>query len=418
MRLAHASISAAVACLLALAAPALAADPPVGGSWPQFLGPTRDGVYPADDVGWPDGGPKTVWTVDAGTGWAGPVVADGKLLLYHRNGNRAVLDCLDPATGKPVWSGGHPTDYEDAFGFDDGPRATPTVAGGRVFTMGAEGTVSAFDLATGKPLWSVDVVKRFRGGKGFFGFASSPLVEGGAVVVNAGGAGAGVVALDAATGTTRWAATDDEAGCASPVAATVNGSRHVLSMTRAGLVAIAPADGKVLWRHPFRSRQEASVNAASPLVVGDEVFISAGYDVGGAVLKVASGKPAAVWANDTSMSNHYATCVARDGMLYGLHGRQEQQPELRCVEWKTGKVRWRHEGMGGGTVTLAGDKLLVLTDRGVLVMADASPARFNEVGRKQVLGFDARAHPAVAGGRVYAKGKDKLVCVDLRKATP
>ena len=425
MRHASARVPAALACLLALVAPGMpaapaasAADAKPGVDWPQFLGPTRDGVYPVNDVAWPAGGPKILWSADVGQGWAGPVVADGKLLVYHRKGNRAVLDCLDPATGKPIWSSGHPTDYADAFGFDEGPRATPTAAGGRVFTMGAEGKVSAFDLASGTLLWSIDAVKQFRGGKGFFGFACSPLVEGDVVIVHVGGPGAGVVALDAASGKTRWAVTDDEAGYASPVAATVGGRRHVLSLTRQNLVALAPADGKVLWQHPFRSREEASVNAASPLVVGDEIFVSAAYGVGGALLKFAPDKPAVAWANDESMTNHYATCVVRDGMLYGLHGRQEQGPELRCVEWKTGKVRWRQEGVAAGSVTLAGDKLLILTDRGELVMADASPERFNEVGRKQVLGFESRAYPAVASGRVYAKGKDRLVCVDLRKAAP
>lgn len=383
--------------------------------WPQFLGPTRNGVAsgPVPKT-WPAGGPRTVWSVDVGRGWAGPVVVGDKAILYHRQERRAVLDCLDLATGKSVWSSGHPTDYTDAFDFDNGPRATPAVVGDHVFTFGAEGIAASFERTTGKLLWSVDTVQQFRGGKGFFGFACSPLVEGDLVILNVGGPGAGIVALDKSTGKTRWTATDDEAGYSSPVAATIGGTRYLFVLTRANLVALTPADGKVLWSQPFRSRQDASVNAATPLVVGDEIFISSSYGVGGALLKFAVDKPSVVWANDDSMSNHYATCVVRDGYLYGLHGRQEQDVELRCVEWKTGRVVWRQEEFNAGSVSLAGDHLVIVGEKGELIAVEASPTKYKEVGRKQITGFETRAYPAIAGGRILARGKEKLVCVEWK----
>ena len=403
---------------------------PTGQDWPQFLGPTRDGVYPGGDIaGWPAGGPKELWHVDCGAGWAGPVMIDGKLLLFHRIKDEAVLDCLEADTGKVIWTSRYATEYVDGFGFDAGPRATPAVANGRVFTLGAEGIIRAVELASGKELWRVDAAAKYGADKGFFGLAPSPVVFDDTVILTIGGTNTPVIALDAASGMPRWWSITDgnrpiRSGYASPRAATMLNRSLLLAITRDTLDLIDAQGGKLEARTAFRSRQEASVNAASPLIVGDEIFVSASYGVGARLLRLTSvrtsnGKRAVlklveVWANDDSMSNHYATCVVKDGFLYGFHGRQEDKPELRCVEWATGKVRWSQADVGAGTVTLAGDALLVLTEKGDLVMAAASPDGFKELGRKQVLGFDTRAHPAVAGGKLYARGTNRLVCVDLR----
>ena len=292
-----------------------------------------------------------------------------------------------------------------------------------MFTFGAEGTLSGWDFATGKKLWQVDTREAFHPRKGFFGAACSPLVEGDAVIVNVGGAdGAGVVAFDAGTGKVLWKATDDEAGYASPTAATVGGRRYVFTFTRAGLVALNPADGKVLFRFPWRSKIDASVNAATPLVIhaGDEdfVFVSASYETGAALLRLdpkdPSKAPELVWSGNDSLSNHYATSVYREGFLYGFHGRQEQRPALRCVELKTGKVRWSKDGFGAGTLLLAGDRLLVLTEKGQLFLAPATPDGFAPAAKSQVFPFECRAYPALADGRLYARSKDKLFCVELK----
>jgi outer membrane protein assembly factor BamB len=233
------------------------------------------------------------------------------------------------------------------------------------------------------------------------------------------------VALDVKTGRKVWGSTEEdaetdapEAGYASPTLATIGGKQYVVSVNRRSFNLIDATGGKLIARLPFRSRQQASVNAATPLVVGDEVFISASYEVGAKLLKLDPtdlAKPHVVWENDESMSNHYATCVVRDGMLYGYHGRQEHGAGLRCVEWKTGKVRWNQEAFGAGTVTLASDTLLLMTEDGILVLAAASPEGFKELGRERILGNEVRAYPAVAGGMFYARGKDRMVCVDLRK---
>jgi outer membrane protein assembly factor BamB len=337
-------------------------------------------------------------------------------VLFHRVEDREVVDCLEAESGKPIWSDAAPTSYQDDFGFDEGPRATPTIAGGRVYTFGAQGALICRDFATGKPVWRVDTAATFGAGKGFFGMACSPLVEGDLVILNVGGKpDAGIVAFDAKSGVIRWRATGDDASYASPVAATAGGERRVFVFTAAGLVVLDPKDGSVVSKFPWRAPIRASVNAATPLVIGDSVFLSASYDTGAVLLRVRGRELEKIWSGDESLSNHYATSVHRDGFLYGFHGRQENGPSLRCIELATGKVRWEQEGFGAGTILLAGDKLLVLTEKGQLVCAPATPDGFKPTVKAQVLPFDCRAYPALANGKLYARSKDKLVCVNLTK---
>src|SRR5262245_5897578 len=248
-------LCAAVTCALLLAVAAPAAD------WPQFLGPHRNGV--CDESGysfrWPAGGPPRVWTYAVGAGWSSPVVVGDRVLIHHRVDDSACLDCLQANDGKRVWRYEESTSYQDQFRFDEGPRATPAVVDGRVFIFGADGLLRAISLETGKRLWGHDLHTEYRVPQGFFGAACSPLVEGGRVILNVGGRGAGVVAFDAATGKEAWKATDDAASYASPVAATVNGVRSVFVFTREGLVALDPGEGKVRFKERWRSRIQASV---------------------------------------------------------------------------------------------------------------------------------------------------------------
>lgn len=394
-----------------------AAESKAAEDWPQFLGPARDGVYRGDDVApsWGKSGPPVIWQRDVGQGFSGPVVAGGRLVLFHRIGDREVVDCLDAKTGEPIWRDDAPATYDDDFGFDEGPRATPTVAEGKVYTFGAQGVLTCRDLASGEPAWSVDTAAKFGAPKGFFGMACSPLVEGDAVIVNVGGRdGAGIVAFDRNTGAVLWKATDDEASYSSPVAATVGGKRRVFVVTGNGLVALDPAGGTIAAQFPWRPPVRTSVSAATPLVLGDTVFLSASYGAGAVLMKSADDRLELVWSGDESLSNHYATSVHHDGFLYGFHGRQEQGPSLRCVELASGNVRWEEEGFGAGSVLIAGDKLLALTEKGQLVCAPATPDGFKPTARAQVLPFECRAYPAIAGGMVYARSPKKLVCVDLR----
>jgi outer membrane protein assembly factor BamB len=384
--------------------------------WPQFLGPTRDGVYhgPALAATWPETGLTVAWKREVGAGFSGPVVQGDRLILFHRLGDRATVDCLEPTSGRSLWRADYPTDYRDDFGFDAGPRATPAIADGQVITFGAEGRLSSWDLATGQPRWSVDTAKEFGAGKGWFGRACSPLIEDGLVIVGLGGNdGAGIVAFDAATGVVRWKATQDEASYASPIIASLRGRKTILALTREALVGLEPGDGQPLFRYPWRPRANASVSAATPLVIDDYVFISASYGAGATLLRPTPAGMEPVWSNDESLSSHYATSVHHQGFLYGWHGRQEQGCALRCVELQTGRVRWTESGLKAGTVTRAGDELLVLTEQGELLRVLASPDRFKAVSRAQLLPGGVRAHPAVAQGWCYARSPKLLVGLDL-----
>jgi outer membrane protein assembly factor BamB len=386
--------------------------------WPQFLGPARDGVYAGTDLAdsWPKEGPPVVWRKKVGQGFSGPAVSGGRLILFHRTGDKEAVECLDAGTGKLLWNFDYPTGYRDDFGFDEGPRATPTIAQGKVFTFGAEGSLHCLEFQTGKKIWSINTKTEFGAAKGFFGMVCSPLVEGSAVLLNVGGPnGAGIVAFDQNTGKVRWKATADEASYSSPVAATVNGLRYAFFFTRAGLAALDPDSGRVWFEFPWRSRINASVNAATPLVVDDLVFLSASYQTGAAVLRVKENRVEKIWAADDVLSNHYATSVYSDGFLFGFDGRQEYGENLRCVEFKSGKVRWSEDRFGAGTVSLAGTRLLILTETGELVLAPASPDRFKPLARAQLLPKGVRAYPALADGHLYARSKDTLACIDLRQ---
>lgn len=402
---------AALAVIVAAAAGHAAAQ-----DWPQFLGPGRDGRYTGPPLAesWPGGGPTRLWSRQVGAGFAGPAVAGGRVILFHRLGGREVVEALDAGTGDTVWRYDYPTSYRDDFGFDEGPRSVPVVHDGRVYTFGAQGQLHAVDLETGAGVWQVDTHARYGVRKGFFGAAGSPLVEDGRVIANVGGRRGGIVAFDAATGDELWTATTHEASYSSPAAGTFGGRRLALVFTRTGLVGLDPASGEVRFELRWRSRLGASVNAATPLVEGDRVFISASYGTGAALLRVDGGTLAEEWSGDDSMTNHYATAVIHDGVLYGYHGRQEYSPSLRAVDLRSGAVRWSEDRFGAGTVTLAGDRLVVLRESGELMLAEATPEALRPLARARILPGVVRAYPALADGRLYARNTDTLVAVDLR----
>lgn len=408
----HFRIAWAVAAALAATVVTQAAN-----DWPQYLGPSRNGIYegPALADTWGANGPKVVWRKQVGQGFAGPAVVGNRVILFHRVGNEEVLESLDAATGNSMWRYAYPTRYRDDFGFDEGPRAVPVVADGVIYTFGAEGQLHAVDLAKGTRLWSEDTMKRFGVPKGFFGAAGSPLVEGGRVIANVGGDKAGIVAFEAKTGKVLWAATDDDASYSSGVAATIGGRRLGVFLTRDSLVGLDPASGMVQFQRRWRARIAASVNAATPIIVGDEIFVSAQYGPGAGVLRVNGSQLTDVWTSDDVLSNHYATSVFYNGYLYGFHGRQEFGPSFRAVEFQTGTVKWSQEQFRAGSVLLAGDRLLITREGGELVLASASPQAFKPIARAQILQGVVRPYPALADGLLYVRNENTLVCLDLRK---
>ena len=386
--------------------------------WPQFLGPGRDGIYegPALAREWMGESPREIWRRAVGEGFAGPVVAKGRVLLFHRVGEEEVLEAFMADTGEPVWRYAYPTTYRDDFGFDEGPRSSPVVDAGRVFTFGAQGQLHAVDLETGSGLWNIDTRAQFQFSKAFFGAAGTPLVEDGRVLANIGGQnGAGIVAFSASTGDVLWTSTNEEASYSSPIVATFGGVRHAVFFTRDNVVALDPATGRVRFERSWRARIRASVNAATPLVVDEHLFISAQYGTGAGVFRIAGLEMEEVWAADDVLSNHYATSVYHDGYLYGYHGRQEYGPSFRAVAFDSGEVVWDTGPFGSGSVTVAGELLVLMKESGELVLAEASSDGFVPVASVQLLPATVRAYPAIADGHLFVRNNDTLLAVDLMR---
>jgi outer membrane protein assembly factor BamB len=383
--------------------------------WPQHLGPHRDGVSsePAPDA-WPATGPPVVWRRPVGQSFAAPVVAGDQVFVFHRVAGEARLDCLRAADGKTAWTFRAPTHYRDDFGFSEGPRATPVVRKDRVYTFSADGDLVAVDRATGTRRWAIATAERFEVPKGFFGAASSPLVVGDRLYLNVGGKSGGVVAFDTADGRVVWAKGSDAASYSSPVETRLAGRSAILFFTREGIVIAAADDGAILARYPLRSRSNSSVNAATPLLLGDRVFASASYGTGAVLLETSSGALAPVWASDDALSSHYATSVAHDGLLFGFHGRQEYGPSLRCIDAATGAVKWSIDRFGAGSILRVSDRLLVLHEDGRLFLAPASASGFKPIAQARMLEPTIRALPAYANGVLYAHNEKELIAVRLR----
>jgi outer membrane protein assembly factor BamB len=406
-------------CQLLLALTPLAAAPeaPPATGWPQFLGPARNGVSAETGLlkTWPKDGPPVVWEREVGPGYSGVVISGGKLILFHQQEEEEVVEALEAATGKPVWKFNYDTHFHDTFGKGDGPRSTPLVADDRVVTLGAEGRLHCLELKTGKKLWEHALADEYHPPQAFFGVGTSPLLEGDRVLVNVGGKGAGIVAFNLADGKEVWKATDQGASYSSPVAATIDGVRHAFFFTREGLVSLDPKDGAERFSKRWRSRINASVNAATPVLADNHLFLSASYGTGAIVLHVHKDKVEEVWKGDASLSNHYDTSIYHDGFLYGIDGRQEQGAQLRCVEFKSGKVRWTQEGFGCASLLLADGRIVALTEDGDLVSFEPDPEGYREKSRARVLGKPCRAPLALADGKLYARDSKKLVCWNLKK---
>ena len=412
-------------CIYVFAVYLLPSISALAGDWPQWLGPNRDGVAVGEKFSLPKDATTfpTLWKVSLGEGWAAPVVVDGKLVIHHRPGAEESVDCLDASSGKLLWRYSFASGYRDGFGMAEGPRSTPTISAGKVFAYGPQGILNCLDFASGKLKWTVNVAKQFRSPQGFFGRCCSPLVVGKLVMLDIGGAGAGVVAFDVDTGRVLWKATDHGNDYSSPVSTTVGEVSCSLFFIRDGFLGLEVQTGRQLFFERFRSPINASVNAATPLLIGDSVFVSSCYDVGGAVWKLKpDGKGGVftqtIWKKGGMLDGHYSTAVHHDGYLYGFHGRQERGPELRCVSLADGSVQWTSGRIASGNLLLADGKLIVLTEDGELLLAPAVSKGYKVLHRQQILGFETRAHFAISNGKLFARDKKRLVSMDLTVARP
>jgi outer membrane protein assembly factor BamB len=392
------------ALLLVLTAWGCAAD------WLQYRGPRQDGSTSETLAGFPKDGPRDLWRVQLGTGLSSVTVADGHVYSAGYKDGREVLWCLDAKTGKPQWTQAWPAKLGD-YMFEGGPRATPTVNEGRVYMLGADGHLACVNASNGKPVWSKNLVSDFGGRRPDWGFSSSPTVSGNLVLLDCGGRGSSTVALDKKTGELAWKAGDDEAGYGSVCVATVDGKRTALVFKGGALVGHDAATGAILWRFDWSTSWK--VNAATPLVAGDLIVITSAYNHGVAAVRVRGGKAEQVWFNK-AIRAHFNSPVQREGFIYGMDGEVGRRSALVCLDAKTGDEKWRAKETKNGSLILAGDKLLVLSETGELILAAASPDRYQELGRKKVLGERCWVQPVLANGTVHCRNNNgELVALSV-----
>ena len=378
--------------------------------WPQWRGPARDGVASAftPPATWPAQlTPK--WRVPVGAGHASPVVAGNRVVLHARQGNREIVAAYDLATGKQLWQDGTDAPYTvnpAAKGHGPGPKSTPAIAGGRVFTLGISGIFSAHDLATGKLLWR----KNAPAAPPEYGTASSPIVDGAQVIAFLGGQNAGALtALDVATGAVKWQWTGDGPGYASPILATFGGVRQIVTQSQTKILGVDAGTGRVLWELPLKTPYEQ--NSVTPLVVQDRLVYAGLENPTVAVRIVANhGKAWSAqpqWRND-EVSMYMSSPAVSGSAIYGLSNKNRGQ--FFALDAATGKTLWLSKGREAenASIVRAGEYLLMSTTNSELIVVRANPAKYEEVKRYAIADSATWAHPAFTGRTIIVKDVDTL----------
>jgi outer membrane protein assembly factor BamB len=410
---------------------ALPPKPSPGGDWPSYRGPQGDGTTTADfGKAWDTAGPKQVWKAETTNGFSSITVSGAvAATLVTRSLEGSPTEhaaAYDAATGKELWAqplklakydGGGDSGTGDNKG-GDGPRSTPAIDGGRVYVYGSNLDLYCFDAKTGKKLWDKDVPKEFGGKNIQWQNATSPLIEGDLLIVSGGGAGAAFLAFDKATGALKWKSEDDTITHATPTAATILGTRQIIFFTKKGLAAVTPADGKVLWRQQYKF---AVSTAASPVVFDDVVYCSAGYGVGAGSYKIekkgSEWTSTELWRKEgNDVANHWSTPVVKDGYLYGMFQfKNYGDGPVKCVDIRTGEVKWEQKGFGPGQVILSGDRVLALSDKGELVLFSAKPDAYKELARADVLDGKCWSTPTLANGLIFARSTKQAGAFQIAK---
>ena len=414
--------------------------------WQGFLGPEQNGKSQEKITitPWKETGPPVLWSKDIDTSYGSPSVANGKVYIFTRRGDLARLSCLESDTGNELWRFEYPTEYEDMYGYNNGPRSCPIVDNKRVYIFGAEGMLHCLNANNGKPIWKVDTVQQFNVVDNFFGVASAPAVEGDLLIVQIGGSppgtskdiwasrgnpkpnGSGIVAFDKFTGDVKYQIADELASYASPIFTNINSRRWGFAFLRGGLVGFEPKTGKIDFHYPWRDNQVESVNASSPVVTDDLVFISESYGIGSSVLQVQPGGYKVVWkdrpnSRNRAMEMHWHTAIHHKGYLYGCSGRHSGGAEFRCVELKTGKVMWRSRVNERASLLWVNDYFIYLGEYGRLLLLKCTPDNFAVISQsvptdengKQLINYPAWAAPVLSDGCLYVRGKDRLICFVL-----
>ena len=402
-------ISGAIAASVLLSLPSVVSNREAD-DWPQWRGPNRDGISTETGLlkAWPKGGPPLAWQVKgAGEGYSSFAVAQGRVFTLGARGDTEYVLAFDAASGKRLWEVQHGRRFSNDRG--DGPRATPTVEGDRVYAFGASGDLTMLDATTGKVHWTMNVLKQFRGSNTNWGLSESPLVLGDRILINAGGT---IVALKKSDGSTIWKTGGDDAGYASAVLQKVGNVSQAIFFTSTRAVGVDVNSGRQLWSYgPVANRV---ANVATPVVRGNRVFLSSDYGTGSALLEMTSS------GNDVrarevyftrQMKNHHATSVLVGDHLYGF-----DSAILTALKFDTGEVAWQNRSVGKGSLVYADERLYLFSENGVVGLAEASPAGYREHGRFEIQSgrLPTWSHPVVSGGKLFLRDQDNLFAYDVR----
>ncbi len=377
--------------------------------WPNWRGPNHDGI--SSETGWnahwQDDEPKVLWEASLGAGFASMAVSSGKVYAMGNIDDKDILYCFDAATGEEIWKKSYDCLLYDK-NHEGGPCATPTVDGDAIYTFSKDGDALRFKASTGEIVWHINLNKEFGFKHPTWYFSGSPLVVDDLIILNAGSSG---VALKKEDGSIVWQSGRSESGYATGVPFTFGNQKIVVLPVSREIVAVNPETGDVIWRLPWKTSYD--INAAEPIFSDDLMFISSGYNHGCALLKIDGSNVTEIWQNK-NMRNQINSSVLWEGYVYGFDGQVGGGGKLKCIDFKTGQTKWSQGGMGTGSLMLADGKLIILSEKGKLVIAEASPDGYKELSSKQILRGKCWTVPVLANGRIYARNADgHLVCVDV-----
>ncbi|MBI5393752.1 MAG: PQQ-like beta-propeller repeat protein [Verrucomicrobia bacterium] len=379
----------------------------IASDWPQWRGPNRDGISTEAGwtVRWPATGPKQLWKLNVGTGCASVAVSQGRVFTLGNKDNTDTAVCLDANTGAVVWKHSYACPLDPNL-FEGGPAATPTVDGDRVYTLSRAGHLFCLQAATGKVLWSKHLQKDLGAKMPTWGFSGSPLVLNNWLLLDVGAPGAATVAFDKMTGVVAWKNGDEPASYGSLIAFPHGGKTCLASFNVAGLAVRDAADGKALAQFPWKTSYD--INPVTPIIAGDRIFISSGYNKGAGLFQFGAGGLKSLWESK-KMRNHFNSCVLWKNHLYGF-----DESTLACMEFATGTVKWTEKNLAKGSLMLADGKLIIQGEKGDLVIAETTPMAYKELARAKVLGGRCWVVPVLANGRIHCKNNlGDLVCVDV-----
>ena len=422
-----------------------------GKDWPTFLGSNQDGISSETGIrtDWSNGQLPLIWKTDVGEGYSIGSVADRRFVHFDRADRQARIRCFDAETGRLLWNQSYPSEYRDMYGYDSGPRTSPVIDGKRLFTLGVEGQLKCWLLSDGTPQWSVNLIEKFGVVQNFFGVGGTPVVYENLLIVMVGGSpaesrevapgrldevkpnGSAIVAFNKTTGKEVYRIGMDLASYATIRVLVQPKQPDIgLAFCRNGMVGFEPRNGKELFQFPWRAKILESVNASTPVARDNRIFLTECYGPGSVLLENRKNKLVPLWSDqgrrEKSLQAHWNTPILRGNYLYASSGRNGGNADFRCIEFTTGKTQWKKRGLARSSATWIDQHLVVLGERGDLVLLKEDPTKYNEVTRlnwddyKELrrLRSPCWSAPVISHGLMWVKGGKQLLCFELIPNSP